>query len=172
MRVRDVVLVAVVGALGCNKTTTGVQPGVSSSCTVTLSGAVSGTYDCRPATTTWSNTDDTGGFTFGIRASGTTPAMGLAIVWLGEPTDSTYAGTDAGAQADIFVTTASNQTWRASIGGGTAAAGSYSVTFTSVTYNLPEAGGKGYSADGTLNATLPAVAASGATGVVILTASF
>jgi hypothetical protein len=168
---RRVVILAAAAILGCNKNSTGPAQGVSSSCTVNLSGAISGTYDCRPATTSWSGTTDDAGFSFGVRASGTEPVIGLAIVWLGEPADTTYHNTDAGAQADISVTSG-NQTWLATVGEGPPAAGTYSLTFSSVVINSSAASGKLYATDGTVTATLPAVTATGASGVVILSATF
>ncbi len=173
MRILGMATVATLAALGCNASTTGPTPGISSHCTVTLSGAVSGTYNCSPATTTWSAFDNTGGFTFAVQPSGATPTVGVAILWLGEPTDTvTYRNTDAFAQATIFVTNASNQTWQALVGGGPPPTGSYSLHFTSVNYNLSTSGGRGYSTDGTASATLPAVTATGATGTITMTVDF
>lgn len=173
MRIRDLVVLAGVAALGCNSATAPAG-GVSATCQVTLSGAVSGSYNCYPATTLWTSASDSGGFSFGVTASGTRPLITAVVVWPGQPKDSTYTNTGSGAEAAIVVTTSANQTWTAAVGGGGggAATGSYSLTFTSVAQNGSSAGGKGYAADGTLNATLTAVTASGASGVVILTATF
>ncbi len=173
MKIWRVVAATALAGLGCNAKTTGPTPGVSSHCTVTLSGAVSGTYNCSPATTTWSAFDNTGGFTFAVQPSGATPTVGVAILWLGEPTDTvTYRNTDVSAQATIYVTNASSQTWQAIIGGGPPPAGSYSLHFTSVVNNLTTADGKGYSTDGTATATLPAVSGTGATGTITMTVDF
>jgi hypothetical protein len=175
------VVLAAAGILGCNSNSTGPQQGVSSSCTVTLSGAVSGTYDCRPATTSYGGATDNTGFTFGVRASGSQPAIGLTVVWIGIPTDSIYRNmdgtysykyTDIGAQGDISVTTSNGQTWLATIGEGPPAAGTYILTFTSVTANSFTSSGGLYDGEGTVTATLPAVASSGATGTIILSATF
>jgi hypothetical protein len=173
VRGRLLALAAATAAMGCNPKATSPHPGISNSCTVTFSGAFSGgPYDCRPATTAWSLADGNGGFSFAVTKGGTTPGVSVAIVWIGQPSTITYANSDLGAEADISVTTASNQTWSASVGGAGAAAGSYSLTFTSVVDNLTTPTGKGYSSEGTLTATLAAVAASGATGTVTLTATF
>jgi hypothetical protein len=173
VRIRDVVTLAALAALACNKTATGPHAGISNSCSVALSGAITGTYDCQPATTSWSSTDDTGGFTFGVSASGSAPAIGLAIIWLGEPTDTvTYRSTDATAQADIFVTDGANRTWRATIGGGPPPAGSYVLNFTSVVNNGTTPGGKLYTTDGTITAVLPPVTGTGATDTLSLSVTF
>ncbi len=173
MKTWHAVTAAALVALGCNASTTGPTPGVSNHCTVTLSGAITGTYDCMPATTTWSSFDNTGGFTFAVLASGTRPSIGFAVLWLGEPTDTvTYRNTDASAQATIYVTNASNQTWQATVSGGPPPAGSYSLHFTSVVNNLSTSGGFGYTADGTAAATLPAVSSTGATGTITMSVDF
>ena len=76
------------------------------------------------------------------------------------------------AEADISVQTSTNQIWRARVGTGAAPTGSYSLTFTSIVANLTSPSGLGYSAEGTLSATLTPVASSGATGTLTLTATF
>ena len=175
------VILAAAAILGCNSNSTGPQQGTSKSCTVTLSGAVSGTYDCRPATTSYGTATDATGFTFGVRASGSQPAIGLSVVWIGTPTDTiyrnpdgtyTYTNTNGGAQADISVTTSNGQTWLATVGEGPPAAGTYILNFATVTANNVTASGALYDAEGTVTATLPAVASSGATGTIILSATF
>jgi len=172
MRGRTILALAGVVVLGCNSSTTGLPAGISASCSVTLSGALSGTYDCRPATTEWSAYNDGGGFTFAVPTSGIRPAVGVAIVWLGEPTTRTYANTDADAQADVRVTAASGQSWLATVNEGTAPAGNYSLTFSSVTANQAGASGKVYDGEGTLTAKLPAVTSTGATDTITVTATF
>ena len=164
--------VAALAALSCDKSATPFYPGLSSFCTVTLSGAVTGTYDCQSASVTWSSADSVGTFSFSVAGSGTKPSVGVTIKWLNEPTTRTYANSDAGARAVLVVTTSNGQTWQASVGDSTAAAGSYSLGFTSVVNNLHEQNGNLYATEGTLNASLPAVAASGAAGVVSLSATF
>lgn len=170
MRIRGIAMLAAVAWLGCNKSETSPS-GISSSCSVTLSGAVSGTYDCQPATTLWTSGSNQGGFSFGVTAATGKPAISAAVVWVGEPKDTSYTNADSAAGAQITVTS-SGQIWQAQVGQGLAATGSYSLSFTSVVQNGGNAGGKAYAADGTLNATLPAVTASGASGVVIVTATF
>ncbi len=173
MKTRILLLGAAAAALGCNASPSGLHPGISNSCTVTLSGAVTGgPYDCQPATTAWSLTDDYGGFSFGVTGAGSKPGISVAIEWLGEPMDSTYSNVDLGALANLKVTSSSNQVWEAFATGLSAPTGSYVLSFTSVVNNLQTSTGKGYTAEGTLTASLPALTASGATGTVTLTATF
>jgi hypothetical protein len=172
MKTRVLAIGLALAALGCNRNPTGPRPGVSSSCSVTLSGALNGTYDCRPATTTWSAFDNTGAFTFAVNSSGSRPGIAVPIVWDSEPAERTYTQNDLLAEADISVTSPSNQVWRATVGTGAAPTGTYGLTFTSIVANLQSSTGKGYSTEGTLTATLTPVAASGATGTLTLTATF
>ncbi len=171
MNARIAVALATAALLGCNKDTTGLHPGISSSCTVTLSAPMAGTYDCRPATTSWSLADNTTGFSFGVGASGSRPAIAVAITFAGEPATGTYTSGDPTAQSGLSVAAVSGQSWLASVGGGTPS-GSYSLAFTSVVDDQPGLSGNLYSTEGTLTATLPAVTASGAAGTVTLTATF
>jgi hypothetical protein len=164
---------AAAAALGCNAGSTGLHPGISNSCSVTLSGAVTGgPYDCQPATTAWSLGDNYGGFSFGVTASGAQPGISVAIEWVGEPVAGAYSNADAGALANLTVTATGGHSWAAAVTGSAAPYGSYTLSFTSVVNNLTTAGGKGYSAEGTLTAALPAVTASGATGTVNISATF
>ena len=132
------------------------NPGESATCTVTLSGAVSGTYDCKPATTVWSSANNRGGFSFSVGTSGSTPNINVAIAWTGEPAAGThYQRTDAGAQGGVTLITGSGagtQVWEAVTGNN--ATGSYDLDFTSVSNALSTANGKAYTADGALDATL------------------
>ncbi len=172
MRTAAVAAVLALVALSCEKSATALSPGVSRFCTVSLSGAVTGTYDCHAASVTWSNVDSLGTFTFSVAGSATTPTVTITVQWLGEPTIGTYASSDSAAQALLVVRTSSGQTWQASVGGSNATAGSYALDFTSVVNNLQEQYGNLYATDGALSAHLPAVAASGATNTVLLSATF
>lgn len=166
-------MVAALVAVSCDKNATPLYPGVSRFCTVALSGAVSGTFNCQSAGVTWSSGDNTGTFSFSVAGSGASPGISVTVEWLNEPTPlRTYANSDSAAQAVLAVTASNGQTWEASVGGSTAAAGSYALVFTSVVNNLREQDGNLYATDGTLDASLPAVASSGATGVVLLSAAF
>ena len=148
--------------------------GQSSSCTVTLSGALTGTYDCKPATAAWSSSSSQGGFAFNVSQAGSAPAISLAIGWPGEPKTGTYANTDAGAQGAVSVQIPSGASaghWVAAAGSGSAQ-GSYSLKFTSVSNTLSASNVKAYSTEGTLDATLPAVSGTGATGTITQHATF
>jgi len=172
MRTRLALVTAVAAVVGCNPSSTGLRPGVSSSCTVTLTGAVTGTYNCQPATTAWGLGDDMGVFSFGVPQSGSRPGISVAISWVGEPTVGQYASADLGAVAHLALTMSSNQAWLATVGEGTAAAGTYTLAFTSVVNNLSTSTGNGYSTEGTLTASLAPVTGSGSSGTITLSATF
>ena len=151
--------------------TPGGNPGQSSSCSMTLSGAVTGTFDCRPATTVWSSSNNTGGFGFSV----TTPAINVAIGWSGQPSGGAhYKITDSGASGGVTVqqgSGASTQVWAASAAtGSNPAHGSYDLAFSSVSNAVTTSQGNAYSAEGTLSATL--VPLTGQSGNVTVSVTF
>ncbi|MGZ6142068.1 MAG: hypothetical protein ACXWLM_01960 [Myxococcales bacterium] len=149
-------------ACGGSTTTT---PGQSSSCTVTLSGGLTGTYDCKPATTAWASSNNQGGFAFTVAQAGTTPQITVAIGMTGEPAAGTYTTTTSGVSSGISVNTGSGaaaQYWVESSGGGTTL-GTFTLTFTSVSNAVTAPNGKAYDGEGTLDATVPAATGGGAT---------
>jgi hypothetical protein len=133
----------------------GGAPGQSSSCTATLSGAVTGSFDCKPATTAWSSSNNQGGFGFSV----STPVnTNVAIGWPGEPQNRHYKNSDAGATGGVTVIQGASA-WLAS-----GSQGSYDLNVTNVTNPVSASSGKVYTTDGTLDATL--VPSGGAAGSV------
>jgi len=166
---------ATVAIAGCDLSTTstgGGGGGTSASCSVSLQGALSGSYDCHPAVTAWSSVDNSGGFSFGVAGSGTTPGISVAIVWVGEPTVRSYANSDSAAQASLTVTASTGQSWHAAVGPGITAVGQYELTFDSVKTAVVTGAGKTYSADGAMNGSLQPVPGTGASGTLVLIATF
>ncbi len=172
MKTQLALVTVAVAVLGCNPGSTGLRPGVSNSCTVTLTGAITGTYNCEPATTAWGLADGMGVFSFGVSQSGSRPGVSVAISWVGEPTVGDFTSSDVGAVAHLALTMSSNQAWLASVGEGTAAAGTYTLAFTSVVNNISTVSGNGYSTEGTLTASLTPVAGSGSSGTITMSATF
>ena len=146
----------------CGGSTTPGNPGQSQSCSVTLSGAVTGTFDCKPATTVWSSGNNTGGFTFNVGSGAGTaaaPSISVAIGFSGEPQAKAYQSTDSGMQAGVTVNTGSTSVWYATApSGGSSAVGSYTLTFTSVSNAVSTTSNgqtaKAYDGEGTLTGTL------------------
>jgi len=156
MYTRVLVFAAALAACGGSSSNL-TNPGQSQSCTVTLSGAVTGTFDCKPATTAWSSSNNQGGFTFSVGSgSGTTaaPSITVAIGVTGEPQAKTYHSTDSGVSAGLTVSTGSSSVWFAQAPSN----GSFALTFSSVsnaqTATSNGVTGKVYDGEGTLTATL------------------
>src|SRR5438094_8937261 len=98
---------AALAACGGSVNTT---PGQSSSCSVTLSGGLTGTYDCKPAVTAWASSNNQGGFSFGVAQSGSTPSISVAVGMPGEPHTGTYTTTTSGVDSAIAINTGSGGT--------------------------------------------------------------
>lgn len=138
------------------------------SCTVTLSGAQTGTSSCTaPATAVYASSNARSG----ISLSGTSSGQpSIAVSWAGNVHTGTFTQTDAGAQAGITVTSGSSY-WAVSAGGG-ANTGTYALQITSATSLGTVSGGQAWSVHGTLTATAPAVPGSGASGTVNVQVTF
>jgi len=164
-------LAAVAALAACGGTSALTNPGQSSSCSVTLSGGVTGTFDCKPATTVWSSADNQSGFTFSVPQTGSGPQITVAVGMTGEPHSGTYSNSTAGVSGGATVQTGSGSTaqyWLATAGSG-GSQGTFSLVFSSVNNAVTGASGKVYQGEGTLTATLKS-ASSGAD--VTLSATF
>lgn len=142
---------AVVFVLGCGEAPT--KGGETKSCTVTLSGAVNGTYDCRPATTTWAESIDVGQFTFQVLESASAPGITVSIAWQGEPRVQHYRSVDHGANGQVSVTSGSTR-WYVQVSNAAVAGGSYDLDFASISATGPYYIGKVYTTAGTLDSAL------------------
>ena len=113
----------------------GIGPGGlagSSSCSVTLTGARSGTYDCKSALAVWDSTKNESGFAFTVSEAGTTPQIAVVISFKGEPHSGTYASTDTGVTGGTTVSISGGSSgWVASSDPGSPQ-GSFSLKFTGV----------------------------------------
>jgi hypothetical protein len=175
MKLRTIAVVAAAATVwGCGKSSTAPTPiaGETASCSVTLSGEIAGSFDCRPAIIGWASASNTSGFGFSLTASGTQPAVVVSVSWAGQPSVRTYASSDSGAQGIAEVLVSPSLEWLASAGGNTPAQGSYALTVTSVSDTVATARGRAYLVAGTLSATLTAVATTGASGTITLAATF
>jgi hypothetical protein len=172
-RISAVLVVMAVTACGGS---TSLTPGESSSCTATLSGAVTGTFDCKPATTAWGSSNNQGGFAIAVQQAGTTPGFSVGIGWTGEPQTIHYKSSDTGAQGGVVVTTGSGATTQIWAGCASNSGqcgqviGSYDLNFTSVSNAVSASGGKAYNTEGSLTATLQPL--TGQTGNVTVSVTF
>jgi hypothetical protein len=154
---------------GCGGSTnlTSGQP-----CSITLSGAVTGTFACNAVSGGYQTSNSQGAVAASV---GGATAITIGIAFPGDLHTGTFKDTDAGVQSALSVQTGtgSNNFWAAAAGTGGAKTGSYTLTITDTGLRVPGQGGAAYPAvHGTLTATLPAVAGSGATGTVSLSATF
>lgn len=149
-------------------TTDGAVPS-SSSCTITLSGALSGTIPCT-ASLGYDAKNNLGVLGVSPVGSPTVHFTGSAS-FPGQPHTGTYQSTDAGAKGGLSVQQGT-PTWFAS-SGGSSTQGSYALTLNSVTNpRQTSSGDMLYDTSGVLTATLPAITGTGASGTVMVSVTF
>ena len=163
-----ITLLAVAAALACGgSSTTG-----GGTCTITTSGGQTGTWDCGVFAAAWSSSSNQGAFSAGATDAAhdlVSVAMGIS----GQPHAGTFKFSDAGAVGGISVTANGNSSsWFAGHNSSTDSQGDYTLTITSLSETVSNSGGKAYRVGGTLDATLPALSGSSATGTVTLHATF
>jgi hypothetical protein len=158
--------------IACGGSSTSPTTTLNTTATVTLSGAQTGTFTSNSVGAVFVNSNQLGAITFLVAQAGTAPGITVAITFSGEPKVGHFKNTDVGAQGGAGVTLAQSQIWLANIAGTGSAVGSYDLNLTSVSTNATVSTGKVYNVSGTLDAVLPAVAGSGATGTVTLHAVF
>lgn len=144
---------------------TAIQPAVA---TITLSGALTGTYSGLVILTGVSTTQTT----WTLVAAGS-PVMNGLIFLSGVPSMRSYTQADSGANASFFILTGrtpSDPAWDAgsSLGGGN---DPYTLTLTGVSAPVATPTGSEYACHGTLDVTLRAINPPGG-GPVTLHATF
>src|SRR5437867_2690787 len=97
-------LITAVALVGCGGSdTTAPITNVTAKVTVTLAGAQTGTFTVNNLAAVWASSDNTGGFTFTVAQTSTTPAIVVAIAFPGEPKVGHYKHTDTGANGGLTV---------------------------------------------------------------------
>jgi hypothetical protein len=141
------------------------------SCTMTLSGAVSGTFTCAVGSV-FSVADHSGGVSFSVASPAPLQAITASITRPGMVTTGTWTQGDAGASSGLAVMQGGvpPPSWVASAGSQNM--GSYTLNLTAATVIATVNTGTSYDVHGTLDATLPAEQGSGGTGSVMMHASF
>jgi len=137
------------------------------SCTMTATGAVNETATCT-ATTVYASGSNLGGPTLTIQGSNSV-SLEATITRPGMVTSGTWSSTDTGTKGSIDATMGI-PTWDACQGCSTPQ-GSWTMDLTVESMSTTSDGAT-YIATGTINATLPPITATGATGTVTFTASF
>ena len=161
--------------LGCGSPAGSGDPsgGASSaSCTLTLSGAMSGSYGCTQQSATWSDTTDTSTVTFVHGITGQTdPSIAAMITFPGAPLAGIHADTDAGAKTHVTVVSGTS-TWAEVVGGAAPKSGSYTLVLTRVTPTKTTDYAQAYSISGTLDVTLLPAQGASASGSLTLHTTF
>ncbi len=165
---------AVIGVLsGCSSDNgTGSDGGGTTGCTITLTGAQTGSPPCSGVTVIWTSDDNKFAFGFYTATGDTTVTGSLAAP--GEPAKTTYQSTDATLLGSAVVDNGENG-WLAQSAdpsSDTPAVGSFTLTITSLSTMVSNSDGKVYTAHGTFTATLPASTDTGATGTVMMKVTF
>ncbi|HZX93384.1 MAG TPA: hypothetical protein VFE90_02635 [Myxococcales bacterium] len=170
-----VLAIAVLAATGCGAAADLLNG--QGNCTAAVTGAVAlPNVSCIASAGTDSNGSGNGAVAFNFtNPSGYQLVVGVGFS--GAPAVKTYSNTDSGAKSGVeVIQNGSAQTWAALAGQPGANQGSYTLSITSLgsQVNNPD-GGPGsvfLTVHGTLNATLPAITGTGASGTATMTATF
>jgi hypothetical protein len=149
------------------------EPPRSDSCTMTLSGAVTGTFACV-ASVSWSASTSTGVVAIVAPHAAPLQSVNVAIERPGEPKTGTWKDGDEGVVAGLVVQPRGEprKAWTASAGPKGEHQGSFTLTLTTVAPGTTTKDGKGYDARGSLTATLTPERSTRAAGTVTLSARF
>lgn len=156
---RGVVLIALAA---CGSSSGGADAVHADPCSVQLSGALTNMQTCGTARMTWMSSSNASQFTLNLTTS--SPVVQIAIGFPGKPTVGQHVTTGDGG---VTVTDDAGKMWDS-----TASGGSFDLSFTAVTSTIVSATGTTYVVDGALTASVPAASGTGASGTVMLTATF
>ena len=157
------------GGSGGSGGTGGSGGGGGSQCSITLSGAVTGTFNCN-AVTAYDSGKNQGTIALTVPSPSPLSSITVGIEKPGAPMSGVWSSSDAGATAGIVVQMpggAMPATWDVSKGNGGPDQGSYTASVT-----VTATGVTGYTSTGSLTAVLPANTQTTASGTVNLSATF
>jgi hypothetical protein len=166
-----VVPVALLIACG-GSTATDINGGLTGAATITLTGAQTGTFTSNTVAAVWNSGTNEGGFGLSTAASGSTPAITVGISFVGEPKVGHYKSSDASTTGGVTVNPSSLTFWLATNTSGGTPQGTYDLNLTGVSTSGTVSTGKTYTVSGTLDAVMPAVSGSTATGTVTMHVTF
>jgi hypothetical protein len=164
-------VLAVLVACGSSDGSAVPDDGSVAGCSLTLSGGTSGTYPCTLRAAVWSSLSDVGQVLVGRTAAADAPAISATVSFPGEPIAGTYADDNADLTTRMTVTSGS-ASWTGNFGVSVPDRGSYTMVLTRVTATKASGDNQIYAVSGTLDATLPPVAGTSASGDVRLQARF
>lgn len=134
------------------------QPGETASCTITLSGALTGSYDCRPAYVWWNpSVGDAAAFEFSMQATATRPRIDVSVGFNHAPSVGHFYASDSNAEGLILVTTADGTVYGMQVGPPTnlgPGTGAWDLNFDKVNGPFRRYDGYAYDATGTLDFSL------------------
>jgi len=167
-------MAVVIGLLACGSAVDSNPGGVSGPpCTFTLSGGTTGSYGCTTRLAYFTDSNETGTVMLGYGYTGqTNPAISASFNFPGPPATGTLtdASPDGGVTTRILVNSGA-ASWTATESATGATVGTYTLTVTKASITIVNDQDV-YGVSGTLDATLPPVAQTSATGDVTLHASF
>jgi hypothetical protein len=161
--------------LACGGAVNTATPPDSVTCSYTYSGALTGSFSssCIGGVAAFDSVHNLAEVTLADVSTDTYAVEGaLEIATSGGIGNKAYSLSDASAQGAIFVAINGKEWIANTASGSTPAAGSFTLTVTSNTSYATANGVTGYYIHGTADATLGAVAGSGATGTVTLHSVF
>jgi len=164
------VLAALVGCVSSDGSDPSLD-GPIAGCSLTLSGATSGTYPCTLRAAVWSSQSDVGQILVGRSASADSPAISASLSFPGEPIAGTYADDNPDVTMRMTVT-AGDRSWSANAGGSVPKRGSFTMVVTNAAATKASGDNQIYAVSGTLEATLSPVAGTSATGDLALEGRF
>ncbi len=151
-------------------------------CTVTLKGEATGVFPCT-AMLEYFTSSNRSTFTIAVADPRPLQLIQVTIQHSGHPMSGTWSDTDTGASGGVTVEGAEGDagfpTWQSSAGGGAGdgggdgggTPGQYDLQLM-VGVGKPTPTGESFGSTGTLDATLPAVTQTGATGTVTVHVAF
>lgn len=159
---------AAAALVGCGSDTTSPD-NLNSNCSITLSGAMTGTFACTAAAA-WASQNDSAAFV--ITSQTNTPAIIVGIGRRGQWAAGTFTNTTTDALGGVAISTGQS-VWVAesAAASGAQAVGSYTLNLTSASSTTVSQGAT-YLVHGTFDSAAPAVAGSSATGTVTVHAVF
>jgi hypothetical protein len=165
-------IAALFAVAGCGGSTTSLTTDPSANCSIALSGAVTATLSCTAHSAAYNSANNTGGFVLSAAATAAVQSFSAAVGTTGQPTTGTFTQSSGSLNGSgVVVRGTGNQIWSSTVGSGTQ--GTFSLVVRDLGSSVSANGGTAWPLiHGTLNATLPGVPGSGATGSVTVVASF
>jgi len=146
----------------CGSSSGGADAVHAGPCSLQLSGALTDSQTCGMARMAWMSSSNASQFTLNLTTG--SPAVQIAIGFPGKPMVGQHVTSGDGG---VMVSGDAGKLWDS-----TASGGSFDLSFTTVTQTIVSATGSTYVVDGALTATAPAAAGTGASGTVMVSATF